>query len=38
VIRALFRLVEKVPKAKAGSLDTPQDRILRWQDGHLEWL
>lgn len=38
VIRALFRLVEKVPKAKAGSLDTPQDRILRWQEGHLEWL
>lgn len=38
VIRALFRLVEKVPKTKAGSLDTPQDRILRWQDGHLEWL
>ncbi|KQZ94061.1 phosphoglycerate mutase [Mesorhizobium sp. Root157] len=38
VIRALFRLVEKVSKAKAGSVDTPQDRILRWRDGRLEWL
>jgi probable phosphoglycerate mutase len=38
VIRALFRIVEKVSKAKAGSIDTPQDRVLRWQDGHLQWL
>lgn len=38
VIRTLFRWVEKVPKTKAGSLDTPQDRVLRWQAGHLEWL
>jgi probable phosphoglycerate mutase len=38
VIRALFRVVEKVSKAKAGSVETPQDRVLRWQDGHLQWL
>ena len=38
VIRTLFRLVEKVSKETAASLDTPQDRVLRLRDGHLEWL
>lgn len=38
VIRALFRLVEKLPKEEAASLDTPQDRLLRLKDGRLAWL
>ena len=38
VIRVLFRLVEKLSKNEAANLDTPQDRILRYRDGHLEWL
>lgn len=38
VIRSLFRIVEKLPKADAARLDTPQDRILRLKDGRLEWL
>lgn len=38
VIRTLFRLVEKVSKEEAASLETPQDRILRLQDGRLKWL
>jgi len=38
VIRALFRLVEKISREEAASLDTPQDRVLRLRDGHLEWL
>ncbi len=38
VIRALFRLIERLPKEEAASLDTPQDRLLRLRDGHLEWI
>jgi len=38
VIRSLFRMVEKLPKAEAARVDTPQDRILRLKDGRLEWL
>lgn len=38
VIRTLFRLVEKISKEEAASLDTPQDRLLRLKDGRLEWL
>jgi probable phosphoglycerate mutase len=38
VIRALFRLVEKISREEAASLETPQDRVLRLRDGHLEWL
>lgn len=38
VIRALFRIVENTPKEVAASLDTPQDRLLRLRDGHLEWI
>ncbi|WP_315919265.1 histidine phosphatase family protein [Mesorhizobium sp. SP-1A] len=38
VIRTLFRLVENTPKAVAASLDIPQDRVLKLQDGRLRWL
>ncbi len=38
VMRALFRMVEKLPKAQAARVETPQDRILRLKDGSLEWL
>jgi probable phosphoglycerate mutase len=38
VIRALFRMVAKLPKAEAARIDTPQDRILRLDGDRLEWL
>ena len=38
VIRTLFRLVEKLPRQEAASLEVPQDRLLRLKDGRLEWL
>jgi probable phosphoglycerate mutase len=38
VIRALFRLVGAATKEEACALAIPQDRILRWQEGTLEWL
>ena len=38
VIRALFRLIERLPKEEAASLDTPQDRLLRLSGGRLEWV
>ena len=38
VIRALFRLLGTATKEEACALAIPQDRILRWQAGTLEWL
>lgn len=38
VIRAIFMLAGAVGRAEAASLDIPQDRILRWRDGRLDWL
>lgn len=38
VIRTLFRFVEGVPEQGAANLEVPQDRILRLQGQHLEWL
>jgi probable phosphoglycerate mutase len=38
VMRTIFRLVEKVSKEEAASLETPQDKVLRLRDGRLEWL
>ena len=38
VIRTLFRFVEGVPDQDAANLEVPQDRILRLQGRHLEWL
>ncbi|MGX5840730.1 histidine phosphatase family protein [Mesorhizobium sp. ArgA1] len=38
VIRTLFRMVEGVSEHEAANLAVPQDRVLRLQDGRLEWL
>jgi len=38
VIRTLFRMVEGVSEDEAASLEVRQDRLLRLQDGRLEWL
>lgn len=38
VIRTLFRFVEGVSEQDAANLEVPQDRILRLQGQHLEWL
>lgn len=38
VVRAIFRLVAAMPKSKAAALEIPQDRVLRFEDGRLDWL
>jgi broad specificity phosphatase PhoE len=38
VMRVVFRIVEKVPEREAARLNIPQDRVLRLQDGNLDWL
>ena len=38
VMRAIFRLVEDFPKNKAATLEIPQDRVLRLENGRLDWL
>ena len=38
VIRCIFKLVGGVAREDAANLDIPQDRILRFGEGRLEWL
>ena len=38
VFRVLFRMVGRKPKKEAAALDVAQDRVLRFEDGRLEWL
>jgi probable phosphoglycerate mutase len=38
VVRTLFRMVEGVSENEAANLEVRQDRVLRLQDGRLEWL
>lgn len=38
VVRAIFRLIEAMPKSKAAALEIPQDRVLRLENGRLDWL
>lgn len=38
VVRAIFRLIEVMPKSKAAALEIPQDRVLRLENGRLDWL
>ncbi len=38
VIRGLFRFAGGLSKEEACALAIPQDRILRWQGGRLDWL
>ncbi|WP_173931041.1 histidine phosphatase family protein [Chelativorans sp. Marseille-P2723] len=38
VVRAIFHLVGGVPVQQASDLEVPQDRILRVEEGRLEWL
>lgn len=38
VVRTIFRLAEGMSEQRAAALDIPQDRILRLQGRHLEWL
>lgn len=38
VMRAIFRLVEELPKNKAAALEIPQDRVLKVENGRLNWL
>lgn len=38
VLRAVFRLTDTLPPAECAALSIPQDRVLRLQDGRLEWL
>lgn len=38
VIRCIFKLTGALEKAEAANLDIPQDKVLRYGDGALEWL
>lgn len=38
VVRAIFALTGAADRSEAEAMDVPQDRILRWQDGRLDWL
>ena len=38
VVRTIFRLAEGMSEQRASALEIPQDRILRLQGRHLEWL
>ena len=38
VLRAIFRLVESMPKNEAAALEIPQDRVLKVENGRLDWL
>ncbi len=38
VVRTIFRLAEGMSAQQASALEIPQDRILRLQGRHLEWL
>jgi len=38
VIRCIFKLTGALDKQEAARLDIPQDKLLRYADGRLEWL
>ncbi|MET0940720.1 MAG: histidine phosphatase family protein [Mesorhizobium sp.] len=38
VIRAVFRVIGQMSERDAAALNVPQDRVLRLQDGLLDWL
>jgi len=38
IFRILFRIVGRKPQKEAAALDIAQDRVLRFEDGKLEWL
>lgn len=38
VIRSVFRLAGSMSEQDAAALSVPQDRVLRWAQGTLEWL
>jgi broad specificity phosphatase PhoE len=38
IFRVLFRMVGRKPAKEAAALDVAQDRVLRFEDGRLEWL
>ena len=38
IFRVLFKLVGKKPMREAAALDIAQDRVLKLEDGKLEWM
>ncbi len=38
ILRVVFRIFSDVPQSEAATLDIHQDRILKLEDGRLEWL
>lgn len=38
VLRAIFRLVANMSKNEAAALEIPQDRVLKVENGRLDWL
>lgn len=38
IVRVVFVMFEDMPKSKAAALEIPQDRVLKLENGRLEWL
>ncbi|MBL0370808.1 histidine phosphatase family protein [Rhizobium sp. KVB221] len=38
IIRCIFKLTGALDSAEAASIEIPQDQILKYQDGKLEWI
>ena len=38
IFRVLFRMAGHKPEKEAAALDVAQDRVLRFENGKLEWL
>ncbi|MEO3998423.1 histidine phosphatase family protein [Mesorhizobium sp. CAU 1732] len=38
IVRSVFRLTETMTQGECAALIIPQDRVLRLQDGRLDWL
>lgn len=38
IIRIVFVAAERMAKSKAAALEIPQDRVLKLEEGRLEWL
>ncbi len=38
VLRVIFRLAQSIPTHLAAALEIPQDRVLRFENGSLDWL
>lgn len=38
ILRAVLRLTDKLPETACAAMLIPQDQVLRWQGGKVDWL